>query len=363
MFEDRTTENLKKEVLAEINPSTGISSMAGSYADATVGPLCQAVAALYKALPGVVSMLFVDENSGQFLDLVGRDYFNLVRRPGTKARCNVTLTGDAGTVVPAGTVFLTATALQFLLLDGVTISSGGSVQGELEAAAAGTAYNIAPGSLVNTYVVIPGLAGYTNGQGEGGTDTESDKSLYSRIVEARQKPDTSGNGWDYRAWAMEVAGVGDAKIVELPEGPGTVGVTVVDSSLAAAGEEILDAVAENIAAKRPVGPTVTVDTPEEVSITVEAAVIVTNTTVGAVQTELQARVEEYLATLIHTKYSQIYYSPDSDGPYPLVYNRVLAMLLSIPGVENFTSLMVNGQTSDIMFQAHQIPALEEVSVT
>lgn len=52
MFEDRTTENLKKETLAEIEPATGVSSMAGSYADATVGPLCQAVSRLYKALPG-----------------------------------------------------------------------------------------------------------------------------------------------------------------------------------------------------------------------------------------------------------------------------------------------------------------------
>ena len=58
MFEDRTTENLKKETLAEIEPATGVSSMAGSYADATVGPLCQAVSRLYKALPGVLSMLF-----------------------------------------------------------------------------------------------------------------------------------------------------------------------------------------------------------------------------------------------------------------------------------------------------------------
>ena len=71
MFEDRTTENLKKETLAEIEPATGVSSMAGSYADATVGPLCQAVSRLYKALPGVLSMLFVDESSGRFLDLVG----------------------------------------------------------------------------------------------------------------------------------------------------------------------------------------------------------------------------------------------------------------------------------------------------
>ena len=126
MFEDRTTENLKKETLAEIEPATGVSSMAGSYADATVGPLCQAVSRLYKALPGVLSMLFVDESSGRFLDLVGGDYFDLTRREGTKARCSVTLTGKAGTVVNAGTVFLTAEGLEFVLLSAVTIGAAGT---------------------------------------------------------------------------------------------------------------------------------------------------------------------------------------------------------------------------------------------
>lgn len=230
MFEDRTTENLKKETLAEIEPATGVSSMAGSYADATVGPLCQAVSRLYKALPGVLSMLFVDESSGRFLDLVGGDYFDLTRREGTKARCSVTLTGKAGTVVNAGTVFLTAEGLEFVLLSAVTIGAAGTAVGELEAAEVGSAYNIQPDSLTQMYVNLTGLESYENSQGEGGTDRESDLALYTRIDEARKRPDTSGNGWDYRSWALEVPGVGEAKVVELPQGPGTVGVTVIDSN-------------------------------------------------------------------------------------------------------------------------------------
>lgn len=363
MFEDRTTENLKKEVLEAIDPATGVSSMAGSYADGTVGPLCQAVAAFYKTLPGVISMLFVDESSGIFLDLVGRDYFNLTRLPGTKAACGVTFTGTPGAMIPAGTVFLTAAGLQFRLQSAVSIGAAGTAAGKLEAAEVGAAYNIAPGSLVNTWVSIPGLTSYTNSQAEGGTDAESDAGLYLRIVEARQKPRTSGNGWDYRAWAMEVAGVGSAKVVELPEGPGTVGVTVVDSALEPAGSDILAAVEANIAAKRPVGPSVAVDAPAAVSITVAASVSVTGTTAGAVQAIFRERMAEYAADLIQTKYGQIYYSPESDGPYTLVYNRVLALLLSIEGVENFSSLTVNGGESDITLQAGQVPVVGEVSVT
>ncbi len=49
------------------------------------------------------------------------------------------------------------------------------------------------------------------------------------------------NGWQYRQWALSVAGVGDAKVVELAQGPGTVGVTIVDSNMAPASPEIVEA--------------------------------------------------------------------------------------------------------------------------
>ena len=133
MFEDRTTEQIKKETLAEISPALGISTMAGSYADAVTGPLAQTVSRLYKALPAVLSMLFIDPGSGPFIDLVAQDYHSLVRREGTKARCNIVFTGKGGTAIPAGTVFLTAAGMQFFLLETVAIPLSGSAVGTLEA--------------------------------------------------------------------------------------------------------------------------------------------------------------------------------------------------------------------------------------
>ena len=50
------------------------------------------------------------------------------------------------------------------------------------------------------------------------------------------------NGWDYRNWAMETAGVGEVKVVELKNGPGTVGLTIVDSNYQGASEDIVEAV-------------------------------------------------------------------------------------------------------------------------
>lgn len=231
-------------------------------------------------------MLFVDESSGRFLDLVGGDYFDLTRREGTKARCSVTLTGKAGTVVNAGTVFLTAEGLEFVLLSAVTIGAAGTALGELEAAEVGSAYNIQPDSLTQMYVNLTGLERYENSQGEGGTDRESDLALYTRIDEARKRPDTSGNGWDYRSWALEVPGVGEAKVVELPQGPGTVGVTVIDSNYQTAAEEILRRCGPT---SRPAagGPRGDGGHGGEVEITVSAGVTVLGTTPGSVQAELE----------------------------------------------------------------------------
>ncbi len=335
MFEDRTTENLKKEALAAIAPETGVSTLAGSYADAVAGPLCQLVSNLYKALPAVTSMLFIDESSGKFIDLVARDYHDLTRRAGTRARCTVTLTGKAGTAIPAGTVFLTGTGLQFLLLESVVIGSGGSAVGGLEAAEVGSAYNIAPKTLSRMYVNIPGLEGYVNGQGEGGTDRE----------------------------AMEVDGVGEVKVVELWDGPGTVGLTLVDSGFEGASPEIVEAVETNIRSKRPPGADVTVSAAKETEIRVSAAVVLSGTSAGAVRTELESRLGGYLRQLIQTKYQTICYGPEEDQPYTLLYNRVLALLLSIEGVENFTSLTVNGGTEDVTVPADSVPVLKEVQVT
>ena len=363
MFEDKTTANLKAQVLSEINQAVGISTMAGSYADATAGPLCLVVSGFYQVVRAVPSMLFVDPSSGIFLDLVGGDYFNLTRREGTRARCSVTFTGTPGTAINAGTAFLTNTGLEFILQTGVTIGSDGSAVGELEAAQVGSQYNIGPNTLTRMYVNIPGLSSYANAQAEGGTDTETDQALYERIDEARKRSDTSGNGWDYRQWALEVAGVGEVKVVELANGPGTVGLTIVDSNYKGASEDIVEAVEANVQKYRPVGADVTVEAAADLPVNVTAVVVVSGTTAGEVQTELQKRLAEYCQQLIEQKYQTIYYSAEEDAAYTLYYNRVLALLLTIDGVQNFTTLTVNGGTEDVSIPAGSVPTVGTVSVT
>lgn len=363
MFEDRTTANIKKEALEELNPATGISAMAGSFADASIGAAARVTSEFYQALRAVPSMLFVDPTSGQFLDLVAADYFNMTRRSGTVATCSMDLFGTPGTFIQRGTAFLTAEGLRFATTAAVTIGADGRAVCTLQAAENGAAYNIAAGALVSMWINIPGLASYYNTEATGGTDDETGEQLYERIDEARKRPRTSGNGWDYRGWALEIDGVGEAKIVELAFGAGTVGITLVDSTYAPASPEKVEAVLQYILQKKPIGAAPTVEAAKAVEISVSATVTLAGTTTEAVKEALTAALQDYFKTLIDNKYQRIYYKPSEDLPYTVVYNRILALLLTIPGVDNFSSLTVSGAEEDISIPADSIPTLGEVTVT
>lgn len=363
MFEDRTTANIKKEALEELSPATGISAMAGSFADASIGAAARVTSEFYQALRAVPSMLFVDPNSGQFLDLVAGDYFNMTRRNGTVATCSMDLFGTPGTLIQRGTVFLTAEGLRFATTVAVTIGADGRAVCTLQAAENGAAYNIAAGALVSMWINIPGLTSYYNTEATGGTDDETGEQLYERIDGARKRPRTSGNGWDYRGWALEIDGVGEAKIVELAFGAGTVGITLVDSTYAPASPEKVEAVLQYILRKKPIGAAPTVEAAKAVEISVSATVTLAGTTTEVVKETLTAALQDYFKTLIDNKYQRIYYKPSEDLPYTVVYNRILALLLTIPGVDNFSSLTVSGAEEDISIPADSIPTLGEVTVT
>lgn len=92
------------------------------------------------------------------------------------------------------------------------------------------------------YVNLTGLTDYHSEAAAAARTPRATPPCWPASGSRVQRPPTSGNGYQYRQWAMEVAGVGSAKVVELPGGPGTVGVTLVDSNDRAPSEEIVEAV-------------------------------------------------------------------------------------------------------------------------
>lgn len=364
MYEDRTPETIRAEMLADIQASTGFSAVTGGYIDTMVGRMAVEHAKIYSALNAIPAILFPDADSGGLLDLNGETYHNLARRPGAKARTSMNFSGTPGLILSVGTAFVGAGGLEFDLVESVTLDKNGTGGGIAEAVAVGTVYNVGKDALTTMYVNISGLDEWHNAAAHGGTDEESDAAYFARIDEKRKRPPTSGNVYDYRQWALEISGVGAVKVIPLQNGPGTVGMLVVGNDMAPADEQIITAVADNVEGKRPIGPEVAVSAPEAVPVAISATVeLAPGGGAAAVQTAFAAKVRDYLHEVVAQKYGAIYFSKDGDLPYKVVYNRVAALLMGVEGVANFTVLTINGAAGDLEFTPGQVPVLGAVVVT
>ncbi|WP_418780226.1 baseplate J/gp47 family protein [Intestinimonas sp.] len=347
MFESITPESIKAAILAEAGDS--LETREGSFLDSMAGPAAVEIWKVYQAMNAVISIAFPDESAGGYLDLEGAKY-GITRKPGTRARCTMTLTGTAGSTIPAGTVFLTLEGLEFALLEDVLLT-GGSDTGTAEATEIGSAYNVEGGAITRMVTTVTALSAWTNASATGGTDPESDAALYERIRDFRSRQATSGNAYHYEQWAMEVAGVGGAKIFPLWNGAGTVKVVLVDADMEPASSEIVAAAAAHIEEERPIGATVTVAAAQSLSIHVAAKLTLDgSTTLPEVKAVFASELDAYLKTL--TFRTSI-----------LRYNQVAYLLLSLPGVLDFTSLTLNGGTGNVSIGAEQVPALGEVTLT
>lgn len=345
MFEDITSESIKANILSQMK--TDVDKREGSFTGDLVSPVATELWKVYDSMNAVIPIVYIDETSGEYIDKKCAEH-GITRKPGTKAHTELVLTGSNGTVIPAGTVFLTLDGLEYLTAADATIH-GDNTTVTMNAVEVGEAYNVPPNSIVNQYNSINGLTALTNpAAATGGTDPESDKSLVDRYYGYLQKPATSGNVHHYEQWALEVNGVGGVKAVPLANGPGTVGILVTGPDKQPVGEEVVVACAAHIEENRPIGAAVTVTSAAGLSINVTATIAVeSNTTKEVIQAEFADKLDEYLKSISFSKYT-------------VIYNQIAFLLLGIDGVTDYSGLLINGGTSNIMIAANQVPVLGTV---
>lgn len=183
-----------------------------------------------------------------------------------------------------------------------------------------------------------------------GTDEETDEALRERFFTKVQLPATSGNAYHYRQWAMEVSGVGNAKVFPLDNGPGTVTVLVVDDD-GEVSETLPGTVADYIETVRPIGATVTVAAPEALTINVTANILLDGSkTLAEVETDYKAALSAFLHDMIFETYR-------------VSYAKVSSLLLDTPGVDDYDSFLLNSVTANITVGDKQIPVLGNVVLT
>lgn len=137
----------------------------------------------------------------------------LPREPGLPARGQLRVTAPSGTVIPDGLIFRRSDGALYTSLGAVTATAGGATL-PIEADEPGTFANIPAGGTLtlSTDSVAPSSMSRTGtvlaGGLSGGTDEEGIEAYRQRLLAARRKPRSGGNGADYRAWAMSALAPG-----------------------------------------------------------------------------------------------------------------------------------------------------------
>lgn len=154
--------------------------------------------------------------------------WGVTRKAPSFAVGTLSFTGQAGAVIPAGTV-LAAGEVEYETDADVTFA-GATAGGAVTALLPGVAgYQAAGLTLVFVSPVSGVAASATVAAGglAGGADAESDSALRARLLDRIRQPPAGGAARDYEAWALAVPDITRAWVYPEELGPGTVTIRVV----------------------------------------------------------------------------------------------------------------------------------------
>lgn len=268
----------------------------------------------------------------------------------------VTVTGKGE--ITAGNLFVTDGGVLFESGDTVTVD--GSADVRVSCMTEGTIGNVPAGAICKMPVQIPGITSVTNAAPtDGGYDAESDADLLERFITHLQNPPNGANAWQYREWATNFAGVGDAKIFPLGHGDGTVDVVLIGTDGKPASETLVRQVQNYIdpgsngfgEGAAPIGAACYVSAATARSLNVAARIkLLDDAEQEATTKAVTESLENYLKKIA---FKQTYVS----------LARLGEAILDAAGVADYESLTVDGATSNVQLSARQVAVLGNLAVT
>lgn len=337
-----TVNEIHESLLAYV--SDDYDKTVGSFFYDLLRPVAVRLYALASDMETLPDAAFALTATGEYLDRKAAEQ-GLERRAAEYAKGTVTITGRAGEVIRVGAK-VAADNILFAVDETVSIPESGTIDVSATCITGGAAGNVDAGEISRFPVTLPGVYTVTNTEPfEGGYDAETDEELRERYFEKVSRPNASGNVNDYIAWAKEIVGVGDVRVLPLWNGPGTVKVVITDSNTQPADEELIAEVAAHIEESRPIGASVTVTSAAQLTVNVSAALTVSS---GAdVQEAVEDAIEDYLAE----------YALEKEY---VSYARIGSLILSVDGVEDYSQLRVNNGTANILIPDGSVPVLGSV---
>lgn len=335
MYEDKTYENILQEMLNRV--SNDVDKREGSVIYDALASAAYFLADQYFQLRNFIDLVLPDTAVGEYLDRAVSGY-GMSRKSASPAVRKIVTSGD----ISIGTRWVISEVVYR-----VTEQIEENVYGA-ECETAGKIGNTYSGSLEPLSAVSNVTAELTDIITDG-ADEETDEVLRARFYEKVRHPATSGNAYHYRQWALEVSGVGDAKVFPLDSGPGTVTVLIVDVDKKR-NTSLESAVSEYMETVRPIGASITISSPAARTVDVSANIILDGAkTLDDVLAEFKKQLAEYLKSLVFVDYR-------------VSYAKTGSLLLNIEGVQDYDDLKLNNSTGNITVGVKEIPVMGAVNL-
>ncbi|MFC5703191.1 baseplate J/gp47 family protein [Cohnella faecalis] len=197
-----------------------------------------------------------------------------------------------------------------------------------------------------------------------GAEEETDEALRARFLAEINAQPFGGNVGDYLEKIGGLDGVGGVKVFPAWAGGGTVKVTIVDSSYNPPTIALVDEVQTIVDPESnsgmgigfaPIGHSVTVAGAATVTINVTTTVTLqSGFTIGQVQDNLEAAVEEYLLSL-RRNWANVAETIVRISPLE-------ARMLAVQGVADVTGTLFNGTAANVTLTEEQIPMAGTVTL-
>lgn len=323
-----------------------------------VSEMCQ------QTLPQAIKLIWPMTAYGVWLDYHAQ-VRNTSRRPATAASGELQLTVKAGTVVPAGSQFSTAStdsqpSVVFQTTAEASSGTDSTISVPVECTQTGPGGNVIAQTVIFKVSQMDGVTAVTNLEPiTGGTDQEDDESLRARLVEIDQSRSISyvGSVADYRRWTLEVPGVGGVTVIPASDDSGLVTIVVTDGNGEPANETLCTAVYNHIMSPDDPGARLTapnarlrVVAPSTLTLSISATVeLEAGYTIEAVKSAFITAVQQYLGTA------------RADGE--VKRSKISDLLGGISGVYDHGEVTLDKGGSNIKITQTQLPQVSEDSVT
>ena len=372
-FSTQTYANLRAAMLAQIPATFDLRDTAPI--PTAISPAAYALAGFYLTLNQVQQQAFIQTAVGDSLDMLA-PLGGISRYPESAA---VRL-GVFNVSVPIGSRFSTingSASINFTATANATVEDPqeGSFYFQLTAETPGAIGNEYTGAIV-PITTIPGL---TSAQITDilvpGDDVETDSDLRSRLIDALNNHPFGGNIAAYRTEILAIDGVGAVQVYPTWNGGGTVKCSILGSDFLPASPQLVQNVQTAIdpptqglgLGMAPIGAQVTIVAPTELTVNISATLTLSaGYSIPQIQSAVETAIEAYMLT-VRQSWGNNVGTTNVEYAADVYVARVIAAILTVPGVVNATNVQLNGGTSDLILTetgtAQQVPVTGTVTLS